>query len=553
MGIKNLRIIVVVVSLFFCTLWLNARPIAYSDVASTVILNSLETQPPKSFLKQLYTRLFFVPVWMYENRPSPATQILFSHIKNDITLNKSGQLYLDTLRLEGRVEDVYRFHGRLVEKIDLEFKVSQLYKAYSDYAYLGSINWGAFQARISNLIVNGVSTEWVLHRPAFDAIDTLEKVALGGELDSLLESATPTQYHYRALQKSVALYRSIKEQGGWQKITLNGTLKLGDRDLGVMALRERLRMTKDDEGCDDSVEDEAFYGACLERAVRHFQKRNGLGVDGAVGPATLRALNISVEQRLKTLLLNLDRIKWFRQIDAPRHIVVNIPDFMLYFEENGMLIQTIRTVVGKPKNPTPIFSNEVKTVVLNPQWNVPKSIIQKEMIPKLLRNSRAMDKENIEIYSGWGKDATLVNPATVNWSKYRHSKRVPYRFAQKSGRHNALGKVKFLFPNKFSVYMHDTPSKHLFSRNKRAFSHGCIRLQKPRELLETFSTFNDNIDFETSQEILKGKKKKYYSLEQRVPVDIIYLTAWVDYEGQLQFRNDVYGYDAMQLKSFRKW
>ncbi len=130
---------------------------------------------------------------------------------------------------------------------------------------------------------------------------------------------------------------------------------------------------------------------------------------------------------------------------------------------------------------------------------------------------------------------------------------MPYRFAQTSGTHNALGKLKFLFPNKFSVYMHDTPSKHLFNKDKRAFSHGCIRLQKPRELLETFSTFNTNVDFEKSQNILEGKKKVYLPLDKRVPIDVIYLTAWVDYEGQLQFRNDVYHYDEMQLKSFRKW
>ena len=253
------------------------------------------------------------------------------------------------------------------------------------------------------------------------------------------------------------------------------------------------------------------------------------------------------------MLLNLDRIKWLNDPKSKRHVIINIPDFMLYFEENGQLRQSFRTIVGTPKNPTPIFSNSVKTIVLNPQWNVPKSIIQKEYIPKLLRNSSVLRKERIEVYNGWGKDAVKVNPASVNWGAYRYSKTVPYRFAQTSGAHNALGKVKFLFPNKFSVYMHDTPTKHLFKKDKRAFSHGCIRLQKPRELLETFSTFEDNVDLEKAQKILKGTKKVYLPLEERVPIDVIYLTAWVDYDGQVQFRNDVYHYDEMQLKSFRKW
>jgi len=147
----------------------------------------------------------------------------------------------------------------------------------------------------------------------------------------------------------------------------------------------------------------------------------------------------------------------------------------------------------------------------------------------------------------------VVNPKKINWKNYVDGTPMPFHFAQLPGKKNALGKVKFLFPNKFAVYMHDTPSKSLFKRNKRAFSHGCIRLQKPRELLKTFSTFNSNIDFDKAQNILKGKEKTHINLKEKVPVDVIYLTAWIDYDGKLQFRDDVYHYDAMQLKSFRKW
>ena len=192
-------------------------------------------------------------------------------------------------------------------------------------------------------------------------------------------------------------------------------------------------------------------------------------------------------------------------------------------------------------------------IVLNPYWNLPKSIIQKEMIPKLMRNSKAMARKGIEIRSGWGENAKKIKASTVDWGKYRYSKTLPFHFAQIPGPHNALGKVKFLFPNKYSVYMHDTPNKKLFHRSRRAFSHGCIRLQKPRELLKTFASFNSNINYATSQKILKGKKKTVLSLQEKVPVDVVYLTAWVDYDGKLQFRNDIYGYDRMQLKSFRKW
>ena len=533
---------------------LQASELAYQEASADVIMHSLESQKKNSFLRKLYTQLFFVPLWMHEKGLSKAGKELLSYIKNDGTLDKAGRLYQDALLLESLAQEIYAANGTTAQKINLEFKISQLYEAYTNYAYLGGINWGAFNARISNLMVNDVNTEWVLHRPDADALAMAEHAALGGSLADELKKTVPSKYRYKALQKELIKYREIKANGGWLPISLEGTLKPGMRTQAVYALRERLRVTGDYIPCVDNSSTEGFeYDKCLQKAVKCFQKRNGLTVDGEVGPGTLAALNKTVDERITTILLNLDRIKWLKKRNAKRHIIINIPDFMLYFEEDGKLRQSIRTVVGTPKNPTPIFSNEVKTIVLNPYWNIPKSIIQKEMIPKLLRNSNAMAKKGIEIRRGWGKDAKLVNASSVDWSEYRYSKHVPFRFAQVPGPRNALGKVKFLFPNKYAVYMHDTPAKSLFKRTKRAFSHGCIRLQKPRELLKTFASFNPNVDFEKSQTILKGKDKTYYSLKEKVPVDVIYLTAWIDYDGKLQFRNDIYNYDKMQLKSFRRW
>lgn len=531
---------------------MHADELAYHDRASEIIHNSIQTERDNSFLKKLYKELLFTPVWMRSNALSPAAKELFDYIQNDETLNKNGKLYKESILLKKMAEIVYAQNKNIYAKVSVEFKISQLYKDYTDYAYFGSINWGAFNARISNLMVNDVSTEWVLHRPEIDPVKVLDHVALGSSLKKQFDHYMPTAYHYRELQDELKRYMKIREEGGWEPIYLSKKLKPGQRDRGVYSLRERLRATGDYQGCPESDEEER-YDKCLQDAVRHFQKRNGLKADAVVGPVTLAVLNKSVNERITMIRLNLDRIKWLNKREGKRHIIINIPDFRLYFEEEGRLIQSMRVITGSPKHPTPIFSDTVEMIVLNPYWNIPKSIIQKEMIPKLLRNPNAMARQGIEIRAGWGKNAAKISGGSVNWSQYRYSKTVPYRFAQTPGYKNALGKVKFLFPNKFSVYMHDTPTKHLFKRDKRAFSHGCIRLQKPRALLETFSTFNDNMDFEQSQKILKGKKNTYYKLQEKVPVDVVYLTAWVDYEGKLQFRNDVYKYDEMQLKSFRKW
>ena len=537
---------------FIQSVELKANELEFHEKASEIILNSLQTEPKNSFLRKAYKELLFTPVWMRENSLSPAAKELFEYIKNDNTLNKNGKLYKDSSILEKMAKNIYASEGNIYAKVNFEFKISQLYKGYIDYAYFGSINWGAFNARISNLKVNDVSTEWVLHRPDVYPAKMLGNAALGVSLKKQLDKAVPKAYHYNELQKELQKYMAIRDDGGWEHITIFKKLKPGRHSEGVNSLRDRLRVTGDYISCDESNKDN-HYNKCLQKAVKHFQARNGLKEDAVVGGVTLKELNKSVDERITTIRLNLDRLKWLNDRASKRHVIINIPDFQLYFEEDGKLIQTMKVITGTPRHPTPIFSDTVETIVLNPYWNVPKSIIQKEMIPKLMRNPNAMARQGIEIRAGWGKDAQKVSGGSVNWSQYRYSKIMPYRFAQVPGYRNALGKVKFLFPNKFSVYMHDTPTKHLFKKNRRAFSHGCIRLQKPRELLRTFSTFNDNVDFDKSQKILKGKKNSYIKLQERVPVDVVYLTAWVDYDGKLQFRNDVYKYDEMQLKSFRKW
>jgi len=533
------------------TVVLEAKSIAFDEHATDVIYNSLADQPDKSYLKQFYKRLLFLPVWMHEKGLSAPAKGFFSIIREDRTLDPRSRLSQDAQLLYTEAKRLYQTPSTFLKKMEMEFRISLLYKAYVDYAYFGSINWGAFQARIANLKINDVSTEWVLHRPNVDAVKMVERALLGADLKKELQQAVPRAYHYRALKNALVRYMQIEAQGGWEPVRLQGTLREGMYDEGVYSLRERLRITGDYHSCGEEESDR--YDRCLVEAVKRFQSRNGLSADGVIGPSTLRKLNIPVSDRITTIRLNLDRIKWLNPRQPYRHIIINIPFFTLYFEENGSLIQQMRVITGKPNHPTPIFSDEVETIVLNPYWNVPTSIIQKEMIPKLMKDPYALKKKGIEIFKSWAKNAQPIDPATVDWAQYRYTKTVPFRFAQLPGKRNALGKIKFLFPNKFSVYMHDTPTKPLFKRTKRAFSHGCIRLQKPVALLETFSTFEPDIDFVQSEEILEGKKNVYLKLKQKVPVDIIYLTAWVDYDGVLQFRDDIYHYDRMQLQSYKKW
>jgi len=547
----NLWIVLAIASTLSTQSSIASSDLAFHEVASTVMINSLQSEKPKSFLKELYTQLFFVPIWIDEDKVSSFTKELFKEIKSDKTLLHTSNLYQDTIALEKEAKELYsKRDSTLYQKVELEFKISQLYKGYADYTLYGSINWGAFNARLHNLKARSLNAAWDTHTPIYSPISLMENAAMSGSLSELFTQARPKEYGYEKLQKELVRYLNIQKNNQWDKIKLRAR-KEGQKDSSIPLLRERLLLTGDYKSCGSDESD--IYDKCLKKAVISFQKRHGQVANGVLRKDTKRALNRPIAKIIEKIRLNLDRIKWLNQRGDKRHIVINIPAFTLFFEQDKRLIQQMRVIVGKKKNPTPIFSNTVKSIVLNPKWNIPKSIIQKEMIPKLIKNPNAMARRGIEIRSGWGADAKKVNPKSIDWGKYQYSNSVPFHFAQVSGSRNALGKVKFLFPNRFSVYMHDTPNKKLFNRSVRAFSHGCIRLAEPRELLKTFSSFNNSVNFASSQKKLKGTKREFLALENRVPVDVVYLTAFVDYDGKLNFRNDIYDYDKMQLQSYRKW
>ena len=222
---------------------------------------------------------------------------------------------------------------------------------------------------------------------------------------------------------------------------------------------------------------------------------------------------------------------------------------MLCFIENGKEREVIPVIVGKQKHNTPIFKGDISYIVLNPYWKVPEGIVRKEIIPHMIKNPRYFRKEGLEIHTNWYEKSPKISPYSIYWEDYYNGHiKFPYRIMQPPGPKNALGKIKFKFPNRFNVYLHDTPTKRLFKKTKRAFSHGCIRVSKPVKLFETIASFN-NIDLNKSKKILAGKSKVQINIENRVPVYIIYLTAgYNEKNGEIQFRDDIYGYDKMQIE-----
>ena len=516
---------------------------SFHEKASGLIKKSLQ-KSSDIYLKDLYNSIYHIPIWVNKNNISYLARELFQEIKRDNTVSKTSNLYSSLIKIENLSKNLYLNNDiSLNKKISLEFKISKLYNFYAKHHIYGEINWNLFQIKLANIKDSkGIDGKWITHKPKISPISLLHKIINQGELHKTFEDTKPKNFGYKLLEKKLAKYREYQKTGKWRKLPSFGSLKIGTTSNAIPQLRERFKFMGDYGECRNLYS--KISDSCIKNALIRFQKRYGLAVTGFVNKRTQQLLNESIEKKIQRIILNLNRIKWLNPNIYDKQVIINIPSFELNFISNGKSIQNMRVVVGNRKHPTPIFSNHVKTIVLNPYWNVPASILEKEFLPHLKKNTNYLKKQNMKLYSGW--ETQDIEASSVDWQQYQNGDKVPYRVAQLPGKGNALGKIKFLFPNQFAVYMHDTPSKSLFKRRVRAFSHGCIRLQKPRALLKTFSKFNSTVNYDNTINILKGINKKEIYLNKSVPVDIIYLTSWVDNKGILNFRNDIYGYDRMQ-------
>jgi len=488
-------------------------------------------------LKAMYELLGFKPIWMTEEGLTDYSKTLFSYIDSDITLEKNSTIYREYETIKNA--EVPKKKQAIGKR---EFEIAKLYQDFMAHKLYGDINWKKFKHTIRTTMKHGVWTVHpILETPEGLLIESLKHKSL----DFAFKKAKPVFNHYDRMLNALKKYQDIVLQGGWETLPDFKNLKPGMSSSLVPALRERLAI-EGDYIC-DSNETGNRYKGCLVDAVKKFQARHGLEAEGFVGKMTRKALNVSAEEKVAKLKLNLDRIKWIKRDQDKYHIYVNIPSFTMYMYDDKEIMRSMRVITGRKGHETPIFYGRVRTIVLNPYWRIPASIIRHETVPKLKKDPGYTNKKNIEIHTGYSEHSPRVNPYKVNWHKYGR-KLPPYKFMQSPGEKNALGKVKYLFPNKYSVYMHDTNQRYLFVKDYRALSHGCVRLGKPFELLEAFAEIEPKIDAERSKQILKENKKTPYRLSKSIPVDIVYLTALAAKDGTVMFYDDVYGYDKIQLE-----
>ena len=375
--------------------------------------------------------------------------------------------------------------------------------------------------------------DWFLPRLHRDVGIWLDSALTQQPDAGLLSGAVFVQY-YR-LRSMIQAYDSIHQQGGWPLLAPHkNKLSYGDTGQDVLALQRSLLLHGDLRKLPDS----AIFDSVVTKALVLFQERHGLKPDGICGKSVVRALNVSVEDRLTQMLVNLERCRWMPNAFPSRFLLVNIPEFTLHIINDDKLVDQMPVVVGKEMHQTVSFSGTMNTVVFHPYWVIPAGILYDEIIPDVIRSPSYLSRNNMEIVGASGR---LVSPNTIEWKNYRRSG-FPYTIRQRPGRDNPLGEIKFLFPNNHSIYLHDTPGKSLFSREKRTFSHGCIRVGDARRL----AGYVLKAEGWTSQAIdsaFNARKERRVNLKQKLPVYIVYFTSWVDQNGVLHFRDDVYGRD----------
>jgi len=477
-------------------------------------------------VRRFYRSHGYAPAWIDGRRPGREASELINAVQaaGDEGLDPADYdlQALDQLRTE-KSRNPFKKDALPPEQVaEADLRLTYMFMRYATHLLQGRLD------------PSEVDSHWFGRQRQVDLADLLARALDSGEVAEALRGVLPRHAQYTALKKELARYRDIAARGGWPVVPTSAHSRKGSRGPEVAALRARLAA----EGDLARAGGDAFDDA-VEEALKRFEKRYGLNEDGALGPDDLSALNVPAADRARQIELNLERWRWLPEELGDRYILVNVPTFQLEAIEQGKVALAMRIVAGKAdETPTPIFSDDMTEVVFSPYWNVPTSILRKETIPAVLRDPGYLDRNELEVVHA----GHVVPASSVDWSDPDLSVQI----RQRPGAKNSLGLVKFLFPNKFDVYLHDTPAGSLFAKLERDFSHGCVRVEKPVELAQWVLRDQPEWTAPRIDAAMHAGHEEHVALKRRIPVYIVYATAWVDEGGRLNFRDDLYGHDTRQ-------
>lgn len=473
---------------------------------------------------ELYELNDFQPIWLTAEGPIESANDLLNVVsKSDEEGIPSGLYRLEEIRTS--IESLYPLDKEeidLEEMLETDFMLSAAALRYSAHLRFGLIDptravkfWksypGKTDANLAEFVHNAIQRN---------------------SIENSFANLIPQNPYYSRMKEAIAEMEGKTFPG-----PLKSGIKLtkGDSGANVVRLRELLSYHSVDAGTGNS------FDSSLENAVKTFQMSRGLEEDGVVSKTTLAELNKNGEELLTKLRLNLERSRWLSEED--KYLMVNIPEYKVKIYNQGKKDIEMKVIVGKEYTSTPVFTDTMEYIVFSPTWGVPNSIASKEMLPTIKRDPSYLSRNNYHLY----KNGKRVDPSSVNWSSVSQSD-FNYHIVQQPGRGNALGHVKFIFPNDMNIYLHDTPTGHLFSRSERMFSHGCIRVEKPAELAEYLLAPTGEWPMDKIKANFNLSSPKTVHLPEELPVQIFYMTAWADENGVIHYRDDIYGHDKTQTK-----
>ena len=484
-----------------------------------------------TLLSQFYEARNYRPAWIGTNGIRNQAEDLMRTIyeADREGLSRNDYHYIQMKRLSDLIRDSEGVSKDADLYVEFDLLMTDAFFMYAFHLLSGHVNSETIQA------------VWSSKGKRADLIRLLQKALDSGSARYVLHKLSPFRRGYSLLRYELMRYRYIAGRGGWEPISEGPAMRRGDRGKRVELLRKHLLLTKDLQF--DGEKNPDIFDKDLESAVVRYQRRHGLIADGVVGPETLRWLNIPADELVNKIRLNMERWRWLARDRGKIYIVVNIADFRLDLISNDNSELSMRVIVGTNYRKTPVFSSGIEEIIVNPYWYVPPLIALQDVLPEVKKNRDYLAERKMRIYRSWDSDSPEIDPTTIDWSQV-NAENFTYTFRQDPGPLNSLGKVKFLFPNKYSVYLHDTPARNLFKMTRRGFSSGCIRLERPIALADYLLKDHEEGKEGVAEAIESGDAKVFY-LSEPVPLYLIYWTAWVDHDMQINFRDDIYERDDL--------
>lgn len=483
-------------------------------------------------LRKFYTARGFSPAWCRSDDHGYSVDLLLSYLETSF---QEG-LNPDDYEIRPTISNCHQLDDQWMARFDIA-----LTNAF--FRYSKDVHAGRLDPRHAD-------EEWHIAPVKFNPITTLETALKTNTLKQTLTGLPPQHNEYKLLRAALERYREIADNRAWPQIPPGRSLKPGTMHPHIPLIRRRLAGELEG-GLHVYGSNNQVYDRQLQVAVESFQKRHGLEMDGIIGPGTKSAMNITARERIRQIVTSMERWRWMPKTMEPQYVLVNVPGYQMDFIKNNRSVLSMRTIIGRRDRSSPSFKSDITQVIFNPTWTAPQSIAVKDLLPAQQEDPGFFDSMNIDVFMRGQSKGVRYNPYDIDWHQF-DEEYFPYLLVQRPGPHNSLGRIKFQSINKHAIFLHDTPYRHLFDKRQRLFSSGCIRLEKPEQLAAALlgDNFNPTPDSANKVvELIETHQTVEHPLTQKVPMYLIYMTAWVDENGVVQFRPDIYQRDQKISRS----